>query len=239
MLQFTYRICILIKGNFMDKNTFKKLESYMLKNCCEAHDKEHIYRVLYNALDIANHENNVDMDVLITACLLHDIGRSAEIKDKSIDHAEYGSKTAYDWLIKNGFDDEFSLKVGDCILCHRFRGNNIPNSVEAKVLYDADKLDAAGLIGVARTLVYKGAINEPIYTVENNVVQDGTKSKSESFFTEYIYRLSKIYDKMLTERGKELALKRKAEAEDFYNKLYGCLDDLYTNGNLLLDNYIK
>lgn len=223
----------------MDKNTFEKIEQYMLKNCSEAHDRDHIYRVLYNALDISDHENNVDIDVLITACMLHDIGRSAEIKNKNIDHAEYGSKTAYDWMIQNGFENEFSMKVRECILCHRFRGSNIPKTIEAKILYDSDKLDATGLMGVARTLIYKGAINEPVYTVKNNVVQDGTDRKNESFFTEYIYKLSKIYNKMTTVWGKELALKRKSEAENFYNKLYGYLDSLYVNGNLLLNSYIK
>lgn len=223
----------------MDKNTFKKIEQYMLKNCSEAHDREHIYRVLYNALDIANHENNVDIDVLITACMLHDIGRRAEINDKNIDHAEYGSKTAYDWMLQNGFENEFSMKVSECILCHRFRGSNIPKTIEAKILYDSDKLDATGLMGVARTLIYKGAIDEPVYTVKNNVVQDGTDRENENFFTEYIYKLSKIYNKMTTARGKELALKRKSESENFYNKLYDYLDGLYVNGNLLLDSYIK
>lgn len=58
----------------MNKSTYKLIEDYML-SCMEdsAHDKEHIYRVLYNALDIASYETNVDYDVLICACLLYRI----------------------------------------------------------------------------------------------------------------------------------------------------------------------
>ena len=64
----------------MTKKTYEQLEAYM-KSCMQdsAHDMEHIYRVLYTALDIADHEKDVDYDVLICACLLHDIG-SLKIK---------------------------------------------------------------------------------------------------------------------------------------------------------------
>lgn len=225
---------------FLMKNKdFEKTEAYMRQNCEKsAHAEDHIYRVLYNALNIAASEENVDLDVLITACLLHDIGRPAEIADSSIDHAEYGSKTAYNWLIENNYDSDFAQSVAECILCHRYRGNNIPKTIEAKILYDADKLDAAGLIGIARTLQFKGTIGEPIYTVKNGEVQNGSDKENQSFFTEYIHKLSKVYDKMTTAKGKEIALEMKSEAERFYNELYGYLDKLYSGGNSILDKYI-
>lgn len=59
------------------------------------------------------------------------------------------------------------------------------------------------------------------------------------FFTEYIHKLSKVYDKMTTVKGKKIAQERKAEAEYFYNHLYGYLNGLYVNGNLLINNFIK
>ncbi|MFQ9063963.1 HD domain-containing protein [Eubacterium sp.] len=224
----------------MKKVDFDKIEQFMLRYCGDScHDREHIYRVLYNALDIAKCENNVNFDILITSCLLHDIGRPAQLNDGSIDHAEYGSEIAYNWLIENNFSVDFSLKVAECIRCHRYRGNNIPKTIEAKILYDSDKIDAAGLIGISRTLMYKGAINEPIYYVVNGKVQNGFDKTKESFFTEYIHKLSKVYDKMLTAKGKEKAYKLKCEAEEFYNKLYGYLDKLYISGNATLDKYLK
>lgn len=223
----------------MKKKDFEKAEAYMKQNCEKsAHAEDHIYRVLYNALNIAASEKNVDLDVLITACLLHDIGRPAEIANSSIDHAEYGSKTAYNWLIENNYDNAFAQSVAECILCHRYRENNIPKTIEAKILYDADKLDAAGLIGIARTLQFKGTIGEPIYTVKNGEVQNGTDKENQNFFTEYIHKLSKVYDKMTTAKGKEIALEMKNEAERFYNELYGYLDKLYSGGNSILDEYI-
>ena len=57
-----------------------------------------------------------------------------------MEFAEYGSKKAYDWLTEKGFDSDFASKVADCIKCHRFRGSNVPKTIEAKILYDADKI---------------------------------------------------------------------------------------------------
>ena len=73
----------------MDKRTFCLLENYML-SCMEdsAHDKEHIYRVLYNALEIAKNESKVDYDILICACLLHDIGRKEQFENPQLCHAQ-------------------------------------------------------------------------------------------------------------------------------------------------------
>ena len=53
-----------------------------------AHDKQHVYRVLYNAVEIAKTERGANYDVLIAACLLHDIGRKEQFEDPSKDHAE-------------------------------------------------------------------------------------------------------------------------------------------------------
>lgn len=76
----------------MKKSTYKLIENYM--NDCmtdSAHDKEHVYRVLYNALSIADTEDAVDYDVLITACLLHDIGREEQFENPKLNHAEVGA----------------------------------------------------------------------------------------------------------------------------------------------------
>ena len=118
-----------------------------------AHDKEHVYRVLYTALAIAKKEGKADVDVLIASCLLHDIGRQEQFADPKICHARAGAKKAYDFLKENGFSDEFSKKVSQCILTHRYRRSNLPESLEAKILFDADKIDVAGAVGIARTLV--------------------------------------------------------------------------------------
>ena len=88
----------------MNKEEYALIENYM-RMCMEdsAHDQEHIYRVLYNALDIAKTEKNVDHDILIAACLLHDIGRKEQFENPALCHAVVGSDKAYRFLREHGF----------------------------------------------------------------------------------------------------------------------------------------
>lgn len=224
----------------MTKEIYKKLESYML-DCMKdsAHDKEHVYRVLYVALDIADKEKDVDYDVLISACLLHDISREEQNKNPHICHAEAGAEKAYKFLISNGFDDCFAEKVKRCISSHRFRKNNAPESTEAKILFDADKADVAGTLGIARTLVYQGAMCEPLYSLTSDGrVSDGTDDKTPSFFQEYKFKLEKIYSRFYTDRGREIAEERRKTAEAFYNDMLREVSSFYDSGIQLLEEII-
>ncbi|MBQ2668097.1 MAG: HD domain-containing protein [Clostridia bacterium] len=206
----------------MTKEVYNRLEQYMLSQMGDgAHDPEHIYRVLYAALEIAETEPETDMDVLISACLLHDVGRKAQFRDPSLCHARVGSGMAYDFLLQNGFAENFAAHVRDCIRTHRFRGNDQPRSIEAKILFDADKLDAAGAIGIARTLLYNGKETEPIYTrAADGMISDGTKSDVPSFFHEYKRKLEGIYRGFYTAHGRVLAECRRKTAVDFYEALF-------------------
>jgi uncharacterized protein len=208
----------------MNQHKFMIIEGMMLKSMDDsAHDKEHIYRVLHNALDIAAHEGGkrpVDYDVLIAACLLHDIGRREQYENPALCHAQVGAEKAYEWLKCEGYGESFAQKVKDCIAAHRFRGNNLPNSAEGEILFDADKLDVAGAIGIARTFLYQGEMKEPIYTTdESGAILDGSGGEPDSFFYEYKHKLENIGDKMLTQRGREMALERKPAAVAFYSAL--------------------
>lgn len=109
--------------------------------------------------------------------------------------------------------------------------NNEPQSLEAKILFDADKLDVAGAIGIARTLIYKGIVSEPIYTVmPNGIVSDGTDDTIPSFFQEYKYKLENLYSKFYTRKVKELALRRKNTAVRFYENLLQEVSEMYEDG---------
>lgn len=205
----------------MKKEEFARLDAYM-QSCMQdsAHDREHVYRVLYTALDIAKVEENVDYDILITACLLHDIGRQAQIENPTLCHATVGAQMARDLLLKSGYSEGFANEVSACIRSHRFRKERPPQSLEAKILFDADKLDVTGAMGVARTLLYAGRLSGPLYNLKaDGTVSDGTEDKTPSFFQEYKFKLERLYDRFFTKRGKELASQRQSAARDFYEAL--------------------
>ncbi|MCL2362569.1 MAG: HD domain-containing protein [Defluviitaleaceae bacterium] len=208
----------------MQKDEYSAIEGYMKEKMQDAaHDTHHIYRVLNGALDIANHETGIDLDVLIAACLLHDIGREDQFKNPALCHAQVGAKMAYEYLIARGWSQEKALCVKDCIAAHRYRSNATPQSIEAKILFDADKLEATGLIGIARTLIYQGIVAMPLYVMDDGgeIISDYAPGEDEaSFIQEYNFKLKNIYEVFYTNRAKEIAISRQQAAIDFYSNLY-------------------
>ncbi len=206
----------------MTNEQFKKIENYMLLNTGNcSHDKMHTYRVLNNALKISKKEKNVNIGILITSALLHDIARQKEKLDKTIDHAIEGANMAYQFLIENNFSENFANSVKNCIQTHRFRSNNEPKTIEAKILFDADKLDVIGPIGIARTLMYNGEHNQPLYYLDSNgkIDYNLNKEAKDSFFKEYNYKLVKMYKIFYTKEGKRLSKKNKRISTKFYKQL--------------------
>lgn len=224
----------------MDRETYRLLENFMLGCMTDAaHDKEHIYRVLYNALEIAKAEHHVDYDVLIAACLLHDIGRKEQFENPALCHAMAGGEKAYRFLLAHGFEVGYAEQVKQCIQTHRYRENNQPRSLEAKILFDADKLDVAGAIGIARTLLYKGIVSEPLYSVlPNGTVSTGEHDAAPSFFQEYKYKLENLYSKFYTEKAAAIAKERQRHAVEFYNSLYQEVSPSYQSGINELDDLL-
>jgi len=209
----------------MNQATYNLLERHMLGLMRDsAHDRLHVYRVLYLALDIAATETNIDNDILIAACLLHDIGRQRQFENPALDHAMEGGNMTFDFLIRNGWPQEDAEHTRRCIVSHRFRTDRQPESIEAKILFDADKLDVTGALGIARTILYKGQVNEPLYSVDEHMnMLDGTECEPHSFLEEYRHKLSTLYDRFYTKRGSEIAARRQAAAVSFYENL---LDEL-------------
>lgn len=216
----------------MDKVEYEKIENYMCE-CMKdsAHDKEHIYRVLYLSLEIAKSEMEVDMEVLIASCLLHDLGRESQFRNPNLCHAIIGGEMAYDYLLEIGWNIQKAEQVKNCITTHRFRSDNPPNTIEAKILFDSDKLDVTGTLGIARTLLYKGKVSEPLYSVDSkrNVLY-GTEDENPSFFHEYNFKLKNLYNKFYTSRAKEIAKEREAAAVEFYNSMLSEVKFSYERG---------
>lgn len=192
------------------------------------HDIQHVERVLRAALMIAQ-GMPLDQDVLIAACLLHDIGR-----ERGGDHAKVGAKMAYDFLLGLGWEEARAAHCRDCIATHRYRGDSRPATIEAQVLFDADKLDVSGAIGVARTLQYGGMHDEPLYLLDAQGRLDLTPNTS--FVGEYHFKLKRIIDMFHTEKAKEMARQRLQHMRAYYEALLQELDQGQREGKELLEN---
>ena len=143
----------------------KKIVKKEMEGTDPSHDFLHVMRVYNLCLKIAKCEQNVDLEVLKLAALLHDIARLKEDFDETgkIRHEMEGAKTAEEILTKFNFSKEKIKKIKECIILHRFRGNNEPKTIEAKILFDADKLDVIGATGIARTFISVGMYKQKIY----------------------------------------------------------------------------
>lgn len=198
----------------MKTELYNKIEAYMKKCVKEtAHDGAHIYRVLNNSLRIAENEKGVDFDVLITAALLHDIGRDGKLKK----HNEIGAEMAYDFLKTIDFPKDKIESVCHAIYCHSNSCYGMQKTAEAKILYDADKLDAVGVMGISRALIGTGNYNNPMYVLKSGRVDLNEDSKTDCFVRYYVRYLAKNYDRFYTETARKIALKHKRVDEAFFS----------------------
>lgn len=224
----------------MNNGVYQAIEAYML-SCMEdaAHDPQHIYRVLYAALDIAGTEGGVDLDILIAACLLHDVGRAEQARDPALCHAEVGAEKARAFLTGLGWAEDRAARVGDCVLTHRTRTHRRPQSLEAKILFDGDKLDVTGAIGVARTLIYGGQIGQALYRVGADGAVLVDPDTPPSFFREYNYKLRNVYGGFYTARGAELAAQRREAADRYYDALLREVRGCREGGRAELEGWLE
>ena len=198
----------------MKTELYNQIEHYMIQCVKEtAHDRDHIYRVLNNCLIISENESNVDYEILLTAALLHDIGRDGKLKK----HNEIGADMAYDFLNNIDFPKDKIESVCHASLCHSNSCYGMQNTLEAKILYDADKLDAVGVMGISRALIGTGNYNNPMYILKNGKVDLSENSETDCFVRYYVRNLSKNYDRFFTETARKMALKHKKVDEAFFS----------------------
>lgn len=200
---------------------------------CSAHDMDHVMRVYNMALKIASEEKGVDLDVLKAAVLLHDIARVKEDDDKSgkICHAEESAKMCVPILRKLKYSEDKINKIVHCILAHRFKNHHKPETIEAKILFDSDKLDSLGAIVMVRAGMWMGRNKCSIfptmslekYAKEN--LMDGKltgriKDPSlHNIFYEHEIKNKKLPFVMNTKAGKKIALARLKFVDTFMDRL--------------------
>ncbi len=172
-----------------------------------AHDWQHNLRVMAMCERIGR-EEGADMEVLRLAALLHDIGR-AEERQTGECHAEISARLAGEWLSERSMTEAFISRVQSAILAHRFRKDRPPHTLEEKILFDADKLDSIGAIGVARVFAYTGVIGQPIQSDDPN---------QHTPYKEYTWKLQRIKDKLFTKIAHQIAEDRHRFMTTFFEQ---------------------
>jgi len=199
-------------------DTVKQLARKHFQSARGSHKWDHILRV-YRLCEHIGIAEGVDMDVLLAAAYLHDIGRSYQDESNgAVCHAEKGARMARPIVEKLALSDAQKENILHCIRSHRFRGRHEPKTPEAKVLFDADKLDAIGAIGVARAFLFAGEIGARLHAPELSVADTRPYSVNDTGYREYILKLRKIKDRVLTAEGRRLAERRHRFMVAFFNR---------------------
>jgi len=190
----------------------------------EVHNFDHVLRVKVMAERIGKAEG-ADLEIIEAAALLHDSRGAAPGQDGMgrMEHHLTSAIFAGEVLAAKGWEPERVEAVQHCIRAHRFRSKlERPESLEAKCLYDADKLDVLGAIGVARTIAYAVLANQPILAEPSQkFLETGEKEAGEqhSSYHEYLFKLRKVKDKLFTASGKAIAEERDVFLREFYERL--------------------
>ncbi|MFJ5769715.1 HD domain-containing protein [Psychrobacillus sp. NPDC093180] len=196
----------------------EQLVKEVYKHFDASHDFQHIERVRKNAFEIAASEPTADLEIIELAVLLHDVSdpKYATVEDKQEEDRI---------IMELSLPTERVIQLKTLIKSISFNGGNetAADTIEAQIVRDADRLDAIGAVGIARTFAYGGAKGRMLYdadeTPRDSMSVEEYRSKETASVTHFYEKLLKLADGMLTEKGKELAKERHAFMELFLQNL--------------------
>lgn len=185
------------------------------------HDWYHIERV-YNLSKYLAKKENADFFIVEMTALLHDIDDWKFSSNNTTD-----TTTTENFLKSSGVTEEDLIKIIKIIKTMSFKGGVVDSSqdtIEGKVVQDADRLDAIGAIGIARTFAYGGSKNRVIYDPNIKPINfnslDEVKSSDNHTINHFSEKLLKLKDRMNTKSAKEIAIARHKYMEEFLNEFY-------------------
>ncbi|MFB3764315.1 MAG: HD domain-containing protein [Methanotrichaceae archaeon] len=181
-----------------------------------AHDFSHMLRVYSNAKWIGEREC-ADMAVLLPAALLHDAGSGTKIEEKSAAPTE--TKAARDLLKEKGIPDDTIDQIIYAIEVHRFSKGTTPKTLEAKILQDADRLDALGAIGIARVFMTGGALGRALYDLSDPFCAARDPDDKKWNLDHFYRKLLNLKSGMHTDAARRLAGRRNAVLERYLTDL--------------------
>lgn len=184
-----------------------------------AHDFDHVLRVAHLATHIAEAEG-ADVTVVRLAALLHDV--PVETPNRGSHHLA-AARFAAQVLAGRGLGTERTANVVHSIEAHRFRDRSVqPQTLEAKCLYDADKLDSIGAIGIGRAFAYAGSHGSRLWTESVDQAAGNGCMPTGGEYTpvhEYVYKLRLVLETLHTETARQIGRERHAFMERFFAQL--------------------
>lgn len=184
------------------------------------HDFDHTLRVLHNAELLAAELPEADRTIVRLAALLHDIARPEEMASRGkLCHAQLGAEMVRPLLAECGFPPAVAEQVARAVLTHRYRDGRRPDGIEAEIVYDADKLDSLGAVGIGRAFLFAGREHARLHNTAQEALSSEAYSREDTAYREYLVKLRKLPSCMLTAPGRRLAVERAAFMKEFFDRL--------------------
>ena len=199
----------------------KRTVELLLYNQSPAHDFQHILRVYRNAELISKQEEGADLDIVLAAALLHDLVVYPKGSSKTMNSADDSAAIAKNILFEHkNYPKEKIEKVVDAIRTHSYSKKLIPRTLEGKILQDADRLDAIGAIGIARTFSVGGSENRSLYNPTDAFCETERQLDDTQWTLDHIKKkLMILKNSMHTKTAKKIAEERTEFMELFVNQL--------------------
>ena len=183
-----------------------------------AHDLSHIRRVVHNALALAKKEM-ADLAVVLPAAWLHDcvvVPKDSPLRSQA---SRMAAETAVTFLHTQSYPAQHLPAIAHAIAAHSFSAQIPPETIEAKVVQDADRLDAIGAVGIARAFIIGGQLGRPIYDEDDPFCQARPPDDFVATVDHFYTKLFKLADTMQTEAGRREAERRTQFMHDFLAQL--------------------
>jgi uncharacterized protein len=183
-----------------------------------AHDDGHVRRVVANARALAESEG-ADLAVIMPAAWLHDCVSIPKDSPQRSSASRLAAERTGAFLRAEGYPAEHIAAIEHAIVAHSFSAAVLPETLEAKVVQDADRLDALGAIGIARTLMLGGANGAPLYELSEPFPVTRAADDRTSVIDHFFTKLLKLADTMQTATGRTMAQQRAEFLKQFLAQL--------------------
>ncbi len=184
-----------------------------------SHDLAHADRVWLNAREIANNEGRGNLRILIAAAYLHDLVSLPKDHVDRHKSSTFSADKAAPILQRLGYTADEIAQVQHVIAAHSYSANIPPETIEAMILQDADRLDALGAIGIARTFAVSGALGRPIYDAADPFAKARGLDDRNFAIDHWPAKLLRLPALMNTDSGKALARQRIILMKNFLTQL--------------------
>lgn len=192
----------------LEQKCYKHMESLCIENPDPSHDILHVDRVVAMAKKLAEKEG-ADLEVVTISAYLHDCVYISKADIRRKQASKLSAEKAIELLSDWGVTDKVKLdKIYHAVLTHSFSANIEAKSLEAQIVQDADRLDALGAIGIARTLAFSGVAKRALYNAEDAFCNTREPNDATNALDHFFIKLLKLQEKLNTQSARDEGLKR-------------------------------